>query len=420
MDATVIGTPSPAFTATPTDRVRAMIRANVERGFRASDAQLPSGLAATAACTRGWAIHLSLATLASTAAADSWMGGRSLDSVTGGGDGTKRALDRADGLIRDHQPEIWRAVEAAKQEGARNRASDAASYWFPDELGGRETQAIMRPRAALSFTAALPVRSEDPYAEYWRQRTGDISGGVAWRRPGDTEPPTARPAYAERRYAMHTAWSSLVEDFDFGGRAALAGRDPRADDRSAVIRAMGEFAESSLLNGAAGVDFRALPDVGAPLYNSPVNYSTATIGQMYADLIRYIDTARRISGSAVSNGDTLYLAPSTMVRFERTTNLDAGGSANLAGELMAVLRGKGVNRIVIVPGLADYFGAGIDLMLLAHSTGPSAMQQVVGMQPAPVRTVDHLTTTQTLYAMTHGGLSLPVAEGAIRARVQVD
>lgn len=396
--------------------LRGMILENIALGQRYAtdgrDDRLPASLRTTVQCARGWAIHAAALHYTRTQqAADSLLRpGIALDSVATDSRDREQVLRTADSLLHERFADLVREVKQARDGTARD------SYWFPEELTGRRPTEVVRPRARSALVEGIPVRAEDPGAEVWLEATADFSGAIKSYRQGDTQPPVIGNEVAERRYAMHAWWTSTVDYLMAAERARYAGRDPRQLDAQGVQALFVEHADSLLVSGQPGLDFRSFAHIPAPRYASQIDYSdpSVTIAARWADMLAFAEVPRQSSADAVDRGSVLYISPELLFRLAGSTNLNAGGSEDAEGYVLRRFASRGIRRVVEVPRFRGAGGANIDLAMIAQDDGdPYPLRQVVGMRPAPVRTVLSPGGDQTVYAMIHGGLSLPVAEGAV-------
>lgn len=271
---------------------------------------------------------------------------------------------------------------------------------------------ITRPEyPARRLSETIPTRTVESTAKYVASGAIGHAGSIAVHQPGMTNVPRVDVDYNEREITIHTFVTATEIDWYDLMQSSRANFSVVTEKAEAVRQAFAKFKEDALVNGVQGIQFKGLAQIPAPRYVSTVNYTSAALDAMYRDLVAIIQTPEIESGDRGDPPDTLMLGSRWYRAIQRAANYSSGGSLTGA-DLLSLLQSRGpelsgIQRIVKVPSLSRFGGsATLDGALVLNASDEMSLRQVEAMAPAPVRTVQTLTSDVQLWAMRHGGLDV--------------
>jgi len=290
-----------------------------------------------------------------------------------------------------------------------------ASYLFPGD-GIGSTSSIIRPAEKnRALLASLSSRSIPANEKLFQNRWAGYEGSADVYREGMTSFPQAGANTAAQWKqttvivtTTHTPWKLALE-------GNLGGLNQVTEDAEAARRVLLDYLENALVQGIPGVaDWNGAKDVPAPIYASTVDYSTVTnMDTVYADLIamvQMVETANEFRGQGPS---FILMGTRWIQRVQRLSNMNAGG-ASLGAQLLAMaLEQAGVTGIIKAPSLTGQGPNGADAnydMAILWRPDPDGLRWINAMSPSPVRTVETIGGSTTLWAMAGGGLEAPRAD----------
>lgn len=310
------------------------------------------------------------------------------------------------------------------KDGKWTHRADSSSH-FPGELVDRGGEIIRSPQTPHAFVDALPQRNVNPAMELYQTRGIKYEGTASIKKPGDNTPPLVNYRAGATEGKMHTFWTSVVLPWEAAAYGVASDVDAVAESAEAAQRALFDQLESALLFGVAGVDFKSLKELQVNHTTSTVNYLSGSIADIYADQQSWIQGIHSASDRRGMRPNTLFISGDLADQMRKKSNLAAGGSYT-GSELFAALaqsgeasigmayRAVGISRIVEIPGLDDWYkkGATYSGALAFNASAQGGLRKVVGLMPAPVRSVETIEGTQTVWVMRSGGLECADATNA--------
>lgn len=298
----------------------------------------------------------------------------------------------------------------------------ADSFWAANTVTYATRPLIEAPWQAEMLRASIPVQNVPDWAEYVDLQGVDYEGSIGVYQPGMTEVPKATPAYSGKQQRMF----SFVCYTDVPWVTALQSNAPGAMD---VIAQSAEAArrfiqlgmENLYANGLAGIDFVGLNNLTVSRTTSDLNYSLSgsTLGDIATDMAQAVNAVRIANDYRGMGPNVALIGPRLASLLRAKNNLNAGGIyASGLEAVMQVLAAEGITRVIVAPSLqGSDVGANFDRILFMRDD--SGLQQLIGMAPAPIKTVQTLTSEQTLWAVRLGGLAAIDATGVGIFNVQV-
>lgn len=308
-----------------------------------------------------------------------------------------------------------------------------ASYLFPGEGIARDPGHTVPPEAPRRLIETLPTRAVPLDSWMVETRWAGYEGSAALYSPGDNSIPVVGGSVGATLRQMYAIVTSTFTPWDPAMRS-MSGAVNRAEiDSEAARRVMLDFLEYALVGGIVGAaDWQGARQVPAATYPGQVNWTTATMGQVFSDFMSMVQA------SAVANADrgtgptTVLMGTRALRALNGKNNLDAGGfgtGANVLGGFMQgnaargqVMLESGIDRVIGVPSLAaqgpNGANTGYDMAIL-YRPDEDGLRWISSMSPAPVRTVEELSGTRTLWAMVGAGLEAPNAVDVAIAYIPV-
>lgn len=308
---------------------------------------------------------------------------------------------------------------------------DAASL-MPRDLFSATEPVIFGDEPETAFTDLVPKRNIDTWAEYVPTRTGALTGSFAPFRNGQKSAPIVGAEYSEQVRTVVSMVAKTQTSFVELAQAPLTSVNKVADDARAAREVWMKLREAALIEGIPNTSWKGLEEIPAPVYASTVNYSTASLADIYADLINMVQDLRAAADDtkAPQTGMVLGMAQAWVDAIVQKSNISAGGSmtgpdvlgmlvADNAGLSMA-LRQAGISRIVAAPSLDDMGpGATYAGAVLFRPGDRASLREIVAMELSPVRTASSLYGNEQLWCFRGAGLewSKTQKQGIAYARV---
>lgn len=300
------------------------------------------------------------------------------------------------------------------------------SLFFAGEGIDGSYETVRQANMPRGVSALLPVRNCDPTARLVRVRTIERNGSATIWKSGQTQVPhSSYDAGSSLKQVHHLVtktsipWDAVLygtlSDLDVVGESAWSARETLLDAR-----------EQIMVNGFTGTDLQGLVNIAIPKFTSLLDYSngSVTIEDAYEDIIAWAMKIKAANYNRGGLGNAVLIAPSFAARLLPLNNLAAGGDADgismfsaMAQTEMAVgriFRSLGITTVVEAPALDSFGGdATMGAMLFFRTpAGPGGLRQLIGMDPAPVRSASTLTHDEALWATALGGLEANVNESA--------
>lgn len=307
----------------------------------------------------------------------------------------------AEGLGYSHEDGDWR------HDSIR---TDSASF-FRDEMTDRNGE-LLRPRQQQRVLSTLiPTRSVNAYAERFESRFLAHEGSVSLYRPGTTKVATVGHRVGSKRRDIHTFVTSTQTDWLAALQGSQSSVDHVAEDAYAVREVFADFHEELLVNGIGDqVSLWGLADLPMQRFIFAEDYEdgTATIKATYEAFISLLTKISEVHGFRGTPPDTLIIGPRFANALLPLNAIGSGGdmtASDLRMKLATLFDNGGIRRWIVAPSLAAFGGDPTqDAAILCRFDGQRGLHQIMAMTPAPVRSVESLTGSQTLWAMRHGGL----------------
>lgn len=298
-----------------------------------------------------------------------------------------------------------------------------ASYWFPGEGVARDPGHTVPPEAPRRLIETLPTRAVPLDSWMVETRWAGYEGSAALYSPGDNSIPVSGGSVGATLRQMYAIVTSTFTPWDVAMRGGSGAINRVQVDSESARRVMMDFAEYALVGGIAGaVDWQGARQVPAASYIGTTNWISATMGQVFTDLIAMNQTAAIASDDRGAGSTRMLIGTRALRALSKKNNLDAGGfgtGANVLGVFKdaATTRGQsmieaGLDAVIGAPSLSKQgpLGASNDYdMAIMYRPSERGLRWINAMTPAPVRTVEELSGTRTLWAMVGGGLEAPDA-----------
>ena len=327
---------------------------------------------------------------------------------------------------QDRKYQIMQAIGEGLGLKMVNGEFRSDAYVFAGEGidGGFET--IRQVNVPRALSEMIPVRNFDPAARLVKMRSIERTGsGTLWKSEQTVVPHSSYDAGSILRQVHHIVtktsipWDALLygtlSDIDIAQESAWSARETLLDIKEQV-----------LVNGFTGTDLQGLNTIPIPKFTSLLDYSNGSVDfeDAYSDLIKYMLQIKAANYNRGGLGNAMLIGPALIARLLPLNNFAAGGDANGLDYFSAMaqnesgssrlFRSMGINTIIEAPAL-DNFGGDPTLsaaLFFRMPAGPGGLRQLVGMEPAPVRSASTLTHDETLWATTIGGLEANVKESA--------
>lgn len=308
-----------------------------------------------------------------------------------------------------------------------------ASYMFPGEGIARDPGYIRPPEQPRRLVENLPTRNVPLDTWQVETRWAGYEGSAALYSPGDNSIPVSGGSVGATLRQMYAVVTSTFTPWDPAMRS-MSGAVNRAEiDSEAARRVMLDFLEFALVGGIVGAgDWQGARQVPAATYPGQINWTTATMGQVFADFMAMAQAAPIANGDRGTGPTTVLMGTRALRALNAKNNLDAGGfgtGANVLGSFAqgVATRGQvmieaGVDRVVGVPSLSGQGPNGANTaydMAILYRPDQDGLRWISSMSPAPVRTVEELTGSRTLWAMVGAGLEAPNAVDVAIAYIPV-
>lgn len=296
--------------------------------------------------------------------------------------------------------------------GARRRADSA--YYEGDLTAPLRDEPFERPQRDRMLLTSIPIESVPAGQEYYTARFEDLKGRAAIYTPGDEAPPRADVERTEQpRRKMHAAWNCISQDWLGSLRDGFAGRDNSGARRRAAILAHEQLWNDALQNGVAGLDYwglKAATGLPALRETGAVTYGSATADQAFADFEQTLQRIPEVSEGTNDAPDTIMFTRRIWNRLISYQNYVAGGNSNAIAILRAKLSQYGISQVVVADELRNYGGSNVDALVLSNrASDDQRLRHVMGLTPAPIRTVQTTSGDVTVFASISGGLYAPIA-----------
>lgn len=318
-------------------------------------------------------------------------------------------------------PVLARTARGLGYVSSANRVD--ASYMFPGEGIARDPSYIRPPEAPRRVMEN--VRTRNVPLDTWQVETrwAGYEGSAALYSPGDNSIPVVGGSVGATLRQMYAIVTSTFTPWDVAMRGGSGAINRVQVDSESARRVMMDFAEYALVGGIAGaVDWQGARQVPAASYIGTTNWISATMGQVFTDLIAMNQTAAIASDDRGAGSTRMLIGTRALRALSKKNNLDAGGfgtGANVLGVFKdaATTRGQsmieaGLDAVIGAPSLSKQgpLGASNDYdMAIMYRPSERGLRWINAMTPAPVRTVEELSGTRTLWAMVGGGLEAPDA-----------
>lgn len=348
-------------------------------------------------------------------------------------DAEARSGTRLDSREADH---LRRDVEAAIADGLGLVVDGSvvrmdAAVHLPDDLLSSREPVVFPSAPDTVLTDAIGKRSVDAYAETVPTATGKRTGSFEEHSPAMDSAPILGWEVEEQRRTIKTFVAKTVTNWIELGQASASSINRVQEDAAAAREIWAEAREQMLVDGLGGGSFKGLVDLNVPVYASPVNYATAGIADVYADLIALVQTlASSAQKTNAPAPDSLWLGQRWVDQIVGKSNIAAGGSLSgveLLGRMAAqneglsmALRSAQIRRIVAAPAL-DSLGPGENFSggVLLRSSDNRGLREIVAMELSPVRSASTLVGNEQLWAFRGAGLEWVRAEKQGLAYAQV-
>lgn len=296
---------------------------------------------------------------------------------------------------------ICRGLGLVKKGNEIVRA-DAANA-FPG-VGIDRSGGIIRPLAMRrALVDSLPDRSIGMDTSLVMIRGLGYHGTAKAYQPGQTVVPLADVTTKSNTKQVHTiitatkiAWG---EDM-WGNGGAEAGYSLAAEKAEAASRVLLDFWETALANGLPGTDFAGIIGMGASKITSLVDFTSATIGAMYAEMISQIMAVQQRADWRGSAPNTAFIHPLIRQKLYGVSNIDTGGGGVTGAALFnadqtqsAVWGQAGISRVIETPSLGYFDADGTPnangsyaAMLLTEDPTEVAIRKTVALRPSPIKT----------------------------------
>lgn len=322
-----------------------------------------------------------------------------------------------------------------RKDGSRIVRGDA--YAFPG-VGVDRSGGIVRPlpmrRALVDMLPDRPIGMDTSLVMI---RGLGYSGEAKLYQPGQTVVPLADVAVRANTKQVHTIITATKIGYGedtWGTGGAEAGYSLAAEKAEAASRTLLDFWETALANGLPGTDWGGIINMGAPRETSLVDFTSATIGQMYAEIMRQILSVQEAAGWRGTPPNTAFIHPLILQKLYSVSNIDTGGGGVTGVDLFsadqaqsAVWGKSGISRVISTPSLGYFDANGTPnanglyaAMLLTEDPTEVAIRKTVALRPAPIKTATIGLEEWTYYALRAAdidiGSSVSVAMRLIKVK----
>lgn len=333
--------------------------------------------------------------------------------------------------------------------------ADEGSLFLPRDLTDVSRTPIRPPPTTHVLTDGIPVRTvaawaeraTTPYVQHSAGGAGGFGDGVRLVGPGATENiPIVGTNVSELGRPIHTFGCQTIAPWlhELADARSIVNR--AAEDATAARKAHQDFLEAFLRGSAqaaggvvAGLDAIGVAQLGAPHYNSPVNYATSTDSDaIFADLVAWLQNVRRggVSTAAPNGvraaGRSIVLMGGRWIDAirRRSNYANGGGDSGAAiirafkdvnGLVEAVQGEGGMQALIECPSLEGIrLGDTYDSALALPSADREALRQLQAMTPAPVYDYQGPAGRATYWVARHGALEQTTTLGLGVATAQTE
>ena len=301
-----------------------------------------------------------------------------------------------------------------------HRWADAA-YTVPEAntyVPGPPIAPMIRPN---TLRARLPTEPVPIWTDVVRLDFFEYTGTVSWGRGGG-ENAFGRADYIVNSQWLLTpeiVWTVVERDMRQQQLATAPGYlfDPQATRMTSAMTLLDLALEDAIVDQPAGVQMPVIRTTFKLQRASTVVYGEDPVEDALEDLIKHLQTIPELTLGLIQP-DTLFLTQRILNGLVRKLTTASGFPIDPVAWLQSQLSQYKITNVIVAPKLQDYGGTNVDAMFLLDS-GENGLKRFFAMEPTVIRTVQGLTSEQTLVAAMPVGVMARHRSSTLLVEVEV-